>query len=182
VKYITTEDFTGVKPDISQFVPFYAKGVCHVTKEQRELMGGLTLTWRYVSTYLHVTYSILTYEKYDDIGKPNQISKHSYVNKYKLPANPRLDYKQIHKGNTTNVVLSPHYNKKQKLNGIYHENPLLLSDTLSNHLNLTEKHYTPTDVYQAIQSPYADSLQEAINTEIDRIVLKYAIKRIKRIV
>jgi hypothetical protein len=43
------EDFTGVKPDISQFVPFYAKGVCHVTKEQRELMGGLTFTPKAIS-------------------------------------------------------------------------------------------------------------------------------------
>jgi hypothetical protein len=38
------EDITDVKPDVSQFVPFYVKGVCHVTREQCELMGRLTFT------------------------------------------------------------------------------------------------------------------------------------------
>jgi hypothetical protein len=43
------EDFTGIKPDISQFVPFYEKGVCHVMKAQRELIGGLTFTPKAIS-------------------------------------------------------------------------------------------------------------------------------------
>jgi hypothetical protein len=102
---------------------------------------------------------IINDETYDDIfGKPKQISKHvnKYnVNKYNLQAKHQLDYKRIHKGNTTNVVLSPLYIKNQIVNGIYHvtvwhDNPLLLSDTISDHKNLSEEHDTPTDVYQAL--------------------------------
>jgi hypothetical protein len=77
------------------------------------------------------TYPIIDEETYDDIfGKPDQISKQSYINKYNLRTKPRLDYKHMHKGNTTNVVLSPLDVKKQIINGKYHDNPLLLSDTI----------------------------------------------------
>jgi hypothetical protein len=35
---------------------------------------------------------------------------------------------------------------------------------------LSEEHDTPTDLYQAVQSTYVDSWQEAINTKIERIL------------
>jgi hypothetical protein len=44
IKISKYEDFTGKKPDISYFVPFYAQGVCHETRSQRELHGGATFT------------------------------------------------------------------------------------------------------------------------------------------
>jgi hypothetical protein len=51
------EDFTGVKPDISQLVPFYAKWVCHVTKGQRELIDVLTFAPKAI-------YDVLTFSIY----------------------------------------------------------------------------------------------------------------------
>jgi hypothetical protein len=35
------ENLSGIKPDVSHFVPLYAKGVTHVTREQRQQHGGI---------------------------------------------------------------------------------------------------------------------------------------------